>query len=87
MKKKRNIDLSKEEALQIIRKYLMQKVLRGIKIQDGMPEGLVFYGVSNDRPCWTVYKPPEQQGMGPGHYICICKKTGKIIFDGLATGE
>jgi hypothetical protein len=84
---KQNMRLTKEKALQIIRKHLMQKVLRNIEIQDGLPKGCILYSVPSDEPCWTVRIPPEQLRTGPSHIICISKNTGRIIYDGFTNEE
>ncbi len=82
--KRRAKTVSQKEALRIVRKHLIEMVPRDFEIQDGPPEGCILYGISGDRPCWSVRIPSKHIGFGPSHYICICRKTGRIIFDGFA---
>lgn len=82
-----NIGLTREKALQAIRKHLIAQIPRDIEIQDGLPEGCILYGVSKDETCWTARIPPEIPRTGPSRIICISKKTGRIIHDGLSNEE
>lgn len=81
------MELTKEKALRIICKQLMREVLHDIEIQDGIPEGRILYGVPKDEPCWTACMPSEVMMMGPSRIICMSKKTGRIIYDGLTNEE
>ena len=75
--------LTKEKALQIIRKHLIRQMLRGIEIKDGIPEACFLYGVPKDKPCWTAWIPSSTLQVGAGRIICISKREAKVIFDGL----
>jgi len=83
MKKKRNVDLTKDEALNVILKHLKAQIRQGIKIRDGIPEGYSLYGVSKNEPCWTAWIPSSTFQVGAGRIICISKRNDKVIFDGL----
>jgi len=77
-----NIRLTREKALQVIRKHLIAQIPRDIEIQDGLPEGCILYGVPKDEPCWTARIPLEIPRTGPSRIICVNKDTGRIIYDG-----
>jgi len=81
--------LTKEKAQQIIYKRLIAQIPRDIEIQDGVPEGCVFYGVDKvkSEPCFIARIPPEIPRTGPSRIICVSKKTCRIIYDGLTCDE
>jgi hypothetical protein len=79
-------ELPKDEVSRIVRNHLIQKLPHNFEIEDGIPEGCMLYGVSSDMPCWYVRIPPEQLRTGPSRFICICKKSGKVVYDGLVEG-
>lgn len=76
-------NVTRKDALRIVRNHLIKMISRNFEIQDGVPNGCVFYGISGDKPCWSVRIPSKHSGTGTDHYVCICKKTSKIIYDGL----
>lgn len=86
---KRDIKLTREKALQIIRKHLIAQVPRDFEIQDGIPDGCTFYGIDKVKaePCWTAFIPSQETRTGSSHIICISKKTGRILYDGFTNGE
>lgn len=43
--------VSQKAAMDIVHKYLIKMIPRDFEIQDGIPEGRIFYGISSDRPC------------------------------------
>jgi len=75
--------------VEIIRKHLIAQVPWDIKIQDGLPDGCVFYGVDKVRsePCFTAFIPSTEVRIGPSRIICVSKKTGRIIYDGYTNEE
>lgn len=81
------MQITKEKALQMIRKHLSRQIPRNLEIQDGLPEGCILYGVPKDEPCWTAWIPSERSMVGSSRIICISKKTGRVIYDGLSNEE
>jgi len=75
--------LSRQKAVRMIRKYLHRQMPKDFEIQDGVPDGGILYGVPKDEPCWTVSISLNISQVGAGRVICMSKKKGKVIFDGL----
>ena len=75
--------LSRQRAVRMIRKYLHRQMSKDFEIQDGVPDGGILYGVPKDEPCLTVSILSNTPQVGAGRVICISKKKGKVIFDGL----
>lgn len=69
-----NIGLTREKALQAIRKHLIAQIPRDIEIQDGLHEGCILYGVPKDESCWTARIPSAEARTGPSRIICVSKK-------------
>ncbi|MBP7766714.1 MAG: hypothetical protein KA113_16125 [Syntrophaceae bacterium] len=78
--------ISKKKAAQIIRQHLIQEISKDFEIYDGVPCGIKYYNMSKE-PCWTVLCSSGISGVGPDRMICVSKKTGKVIYDGLTVGE
>jgi len=76
-------ELPRQKAVRIIRKYLHRQIPNDFKIQDGVPDGGILYGISKDEPCWTVSITPSALQVGAGRIICISKRKEKVIFDGM----
>ena len=76
-------ELSRQEAVRIIRKYLHRQIPKDFELQDGVPDGGILYGISKDEPCWTVSIAPSALQVGAGRIICISKRKDKVIFDGM----
>ena len=87
-----NENISKEEALKVALRHLVadarKKFKSGLKLSDGVPDGLPLYmrsGAASEH-CWCIFVPQLEgsPAVGAGRYICIAKKTGEVIFDGRA---
>ena len=76
-------ELSRQKAVQMIRKYLCQQIPKDFEIQDGVPDGGILYGVPKDESCWTVSITPSALQVGAGRIICISKRKDSVIFDGM----
>lgn len=74
--------LSRQKAVQMIRKYLHRQIPKDFDIQDDVPDGGILYGVPKDEPCWIVSISSNVPQVGAGRVICISKQKGEVIFDG-----
>ena len=84
---KKDTELTRKKAVQIIRKRLIEQVPRDFEIQDGLSAGCHLYGLPQDEPCWTAWIPSEISRTGPSRIICVSKKIGRIIYDGWTNEE
>jgi hypothetical protein len=77
---------TKEEALEIAIKNLGEQYRDKIKITDKLPRSHNIHMAHTGalKNCWVIYVPFPIQGVGPSRVLCISKKSGKIIFDGIA---
>lgn len=83
--------ISKEQAQEIAIRYLASKLQNlcdtAGEIYDGIPDDLCFYGQSSSdrKDFWCIYVPaPDDLRVGGSRYICISKKTGKIVADSMS---
>ncbi len=79
---KNDAKLTREKALQIVRKYLTDQMMQDIEIWDGIPDGYFIYSVPKDEPVWTARIPGPCGRLDGDQYICVSKKTGIIIHIG-----
>jgi hypothetical protein len=77
---------TKEEALEIAVKYLGEQYRDKIKVTDTLPRSYNIYmaRAGELKSCWIIHVPFPIQGVGPGRIVCISKKNGNIVFDGMA---
>jgi hypothetical protein len=86
---KRNIAMpvwTKEEAVEIAIKHLGEEYRKTIKITDTLPHSrnihMAYAGALKN--CWVIQVPYPVSTVGLDRVLCICKKSGKIIFDSMA---
>ena len=74
--------IDKQKALEIVKNHLLADLK--LHIDDRRPNDFDSVYGSNLWPddIWYIYVPQKCFGVGPSHYICIDKKSGKIIFEG-----
>ncbi|MFA5321450.1 MAG: hypothetical protein WC373_02155 [Smithella sp.] len=77
-----NNSFSRKDASRIIRRHLIKTIPLVFEIQEGVPKGCLFYNMPEDEPCWTAHIPSQKPMIGSARYICISKKSGKVIYDG-----
>ena len=78
---------TKEEAVEIAIKYLGEEYRDKIKVTDKLPRSRNIHmaHIEGLKHCWVIHVPyPASTTVDLGRVICICKKSGKIIFDGMA---
>ena len=78
---------TKEEALEIAIKHLGEEYREKIKVTDKLPRSRNIYMANTTglKHCWVIHVPyPISTTIGLGRVVCICKKSGRIIFDGMA---
>ncbi len=81
--------LSKENALSAVCEYLSEKFQGELTISNGVPDYASIYN-SDTFPIdsWYIYVPDSTVNkLGGGRIIGICKKTGRIFYDGSDGGE
>ena len=74
---------TREEALSAAIKYLGEQYLGQVDVNDILPEAPIYKTSKDFENCWVICVPSPGM-IGAGRYLMISKKTGKIIFDGMA---
>jgi len=78
---------TREEALEIAIKHLGEEYRDKIKVTDKLPRSRNIHMAHTMglKQCWVIHVPyPASTTVGLGRVICVCKKSGNIIFDGMA---
>ena len=44
-----------------------------------------MYNAEGFKHCWVIHVPSPRPMVGAGRVLCISKKNGKIVFDGMAS--
>lgn len=77
------LNCTREKALELAIKYLGEQYLGQLDVTDILPEAPTYKTSKDFENCWVISVPSPGM-IGAGRYIMISKKTGKIIFDGMA---
>ena len=78
---------TREEAVEIAIRYLGEEYRDKIRVTDKLPRSRNIHMAYTEglKQCWVIHVPyPASTTIGLGRVICICKKSGKIVFDGMA---
>ena len=79
--------ITKEDALKIAQRHNDGKELNAQQITDTLPSNCGIYNVPKN--CWYVFSSYEHSRhmLCSSRLICICRLTGKIMYDGSAHDE
>jgi hypothetical protein len=77
---------TKEEALEIAVKHLGEQYRDKTKVSDKLPRSYNIHMAHAGalKNCWVIHAPYPIPTQSPSRVLCICKKSGKILFDGIA---
>ena len=81
-------EISKEQALEIARRHNDGKNIRLHYITDVRQDNWSLYGQEGMYDnCWFILWGFERPMLVSSRLICVCKSTGRVIFDGSACDE
>jgi hypothetical protein len=78
--------ITSAEAKRRAARYLANKALKGLTVVDGEHAPCNIYGVS-ERETWVIQKPSFFPEPRPTQVVVVCKRTGRILYDGSAGDE
>jgi len=61
-------------------------MFKGATVRDGVEVGGNFYGVRREHT-WVVYKTPRGGLLRSADVVVICKRTGRVLYEGSAGDE
>ena len=79
------------EARRRAERYVLQRMFKGAKVQDGATVKLKIYNKGNwaGQDAWVVHpnQPAPTQELRSSQIIAICKRTGRVLYAGSAQDE
>jgi hypothetical protein len=74
------------EAKRRAARYLASKMFEGLTVLDGESVRCNIYGV-REKETWLIKQPSPFPEPRPSQVVVVCKRTGRILYDGLAGDE
>ena len=79
-------EITKEKALEIVKRHNARKEFKSFSITDSLPSNCHIYNAPEN--CWYILTANEELlALSSSRLVCICKSTGKILYDGSAGDE
>jgi len=78
--------VTKREARLLAARHVVNRLFKGAAVVDGATSSLNIYGVRR-ADTWVVAKRLESLVLRASEVVVICKRTGRVLHDGLASDE
>jgi hypothetical protein len=67
----------------------MARLFTGAQVLDGAHVRRGGYGKGNwtAKDVWVVYKNPERPGFQSSEIVVVCKRTGRVLYEGSVGDE
>jgi len=81
--------ITRAEARRRAERYVFNRMFRGASVQDGATAKLCIYnrGDWSANDVWVVYKNPKEIALKSAEVILVCKRTGRVLYEGSAGDE
>ena len=81
--------ITRAEARRRAERYVFNRMFRGASVQDGATAKLCIYsrGDWSANDVWVVYKNPKEIAFKSADVILVCKRTGRVLYEGSAGDE
>jgi len=83
--------ITRAEARQRAQQYVLNRMFKGAAVRDGAKARWCVYdptGKLAGRKVWLVYKNPDNPlELKAASIIAVCKRTGRVLYEGSAHDE
>ena len=81
--------ITRAEALRRAERHVFNRMFGGATVQDGVTAKLCIYnqGGWSPKDVWVVYKNPKEIVLKSADVILVCKRTGRVLYEGSANDE
>ena len=81
--------ITRAEARRRAERYVFNRMFGGATVQDGATAKLCIYnrGDWSANDVWVVYKNPKEIAFKSANVILVCKRTGRVLYEGSAGDE
>jgi hypothetical protein len=78
--------ITRAEARRRAARHILNQMFKGALVRDGMEADHNAYNVRH-KDTWVVYKNRPVTGLQSSDVVVVCKRTGRVLYDGLAGDE
>lgn len=81
--------ITRTEARRRAERHVLNRMFKGATVQDGATAKLCIYnrGDWSANDVWVVYKIPKDIALKSADVILVCKRTGRVLYEGSACDE
>jgi hypothetical protein len=81
--------ITSAEARRRAERHVLDWMFRGATVRDGANARLRIYnrGDWSANNVWVVYKNPKEIALKSAEVILVCKRTGRVLYEGSAGDE
>lgn len=81
--------ITRTEARRRAERHVLDRMFKGATVQDGATAKLCIYnrGDWSANDVWVVYKIPKDIALKSADVILVCKRTGRVVYEGSACDE
>jgi hypothetical protein len=78
--------ITSAEARRRAEQHVLNRMFKGALVRDGATAGHNAYNVRRE-DTWVVYKNLPMPGLGTSEIVVVCKRTGRVLYEGPASDE
>lgn len=81
--------ITRAEARRLAERHVLNRMFKGATVRDGAEAKLCIYirGDWSVKDTWVVYKNPKENALKSADVILVCKRTGRVLYEGSAGDE
>jgi hypothetical protein len=81
--------ITRAEAQRRAKRHVLNRPFKGATVRDGAEAKLSIYirGDWSVKDAWVVYKKPKEIALKSSDVILVCKRTGRVLYEGSAGDE
>ena len=81
--------ITRAEARRRAERYIFDRMFGGAEVRDGAKAKFCIYNRGDWSPenVWVVYKNPKEIALKSADVILVCKRTGRVLYEGSAGDE
>ena len=78
--------ITRAEARRRAERHVLNRMFKGATVRDGAQAGGNLYNVRRE-DTWVVYKKCRGMGLRSSDVVVVCKRTGRVLYEGSANDE
>lgn len=81
--------ITRAEARRRAEQHVLNRMFKGATVRDGAEAKLCIYirGDWSVKDTWVVYKNSKEIALKSSDVMLVCKRTGRVIYEGSANDE